>query len=439
MVDRYHAENEPQFDSVGGPNRLGAPVYGDIRAELPFNENSLGDLIADGKLNLLDIATQYNFSPERVRLYRNGSREFPQYNTVSQFEDAADHWKLKPDAGDTMHIESAESATYVVNYSLLASFAFQLNQSLQDGDALRVGPRGPDDANGWYMEQRGADHTDTQMDIIELSNGSTSTLASDVELDKPTTGWYRYECEYGWYAVLNQIWKQTYTVDGDVTNRQFAKTSRDGARGPEEGNLNLWYEIEAGGSTTGLELEVGSMGMVIEGNPTSLTRDKKQFESETVSGTDNAWIPIYAFRIDPDDASVNSQFKQLEALNYGANDDCELVVAAFDPSKTDATEWTTPDYHHDDNSVFQKTTNVSQVANSTGSLKTLAADEKYGGLTVASAVVLGGGNTAGTSADANRGRVEKKSVLASDHYVMLARTGTTESTLDFTWDADQNW
>lgn len=439
MVDRYNPEVIPTFDPYGGSAGRGAPVYGDVRAALDVHTDAFGrlDTIA-GARNVLDIASHYNFSPERLRLFRNGSRAFPQYNDIAQFSDEADHWLLSPDAGDTMHIESAESGTYVVNYTLQASWAFQLNQALSSGDVLRVGPRTAND--GWFMEQRGADHTATQADIIELSGGSEETLLSDVELPRDFTGWYRWQCVYGWYAILNQQWALTDINDeGEVETTIFARSANDGVRGPETGNLNLWIEIEADASTSDLQLEVGSMGMVTVGDPTSLQRDKPQYESITVGGTADTWDPLLAVRIDPNNSNVNSQLTSLDILDYGANDDCELLVVSVDANNTDASEFVEPEYHHGYNSALQSTENVSQVVNSTGTVKDLTASDKPGGYTMAAAVELSGGNRAGTAGTSNQASQEKKGILESDHVVFLARSATVGSDLSFVWDADQNW
>lgn len=391
-----------------------------------------------GSRNIIDIASHYEFSPERLRLYRNGSRSFPQYNSVSQFTDNADHWLLSPDADDTMRIESAESGTYVVNYTLQASWAFQLNQSLADGDVLRFGPRNTDD--GWFVEQRGADHTDLQADIIERVNGSNTTLVENVVLPKPFTGWYRWECTFGWYAVLNQLWTLTYpNSENQIVNDRFAATSNPGNRGPRTGNLNLWIEVEADATTSDLQLEVGSMGMVTVGDPTSLQRDKPQYESITLSGSTDTWEPLLALRIDPDNSNVNAQMTDVQILDYGANADCELLVVSVDADKTDASGFSSPEYHHDYNSALQTTESVSQVPNTSGSQKDLGSAEAPGGYTMAAAVDIDGGNRSGTASTSNQARQEKKHILNSDHVVFLARSGTIDNTLNFVWDADQNW
>lgn len=403
------------------------------------HEDAFDTLVTKGTSNEIDIATHYNFSPERVRLFKNGNRQFVQYNSIAEFTDNRDHWLLQPSGGDTMHIESAESAAYVVNYQLQASFALQLNQSLQSGDKLRFGPYGGD--NGWLVEQRGADHDDTHADIIEASGGTETTLESDVELPKPTTEWHRYECRYSWYNVGNQEWLQTYTDGGEQFNDTFAETANDGVRGPEDGNLNVWYEIQADSGTSNLELEVGSMGIVTLGDTTQLQRDKPQRVELTLDATDNTWLPVYALRIDPDNDSVNARLTELEVLRYGNNADLELVVSSMSPSKTDIsdTDWGVPGYHHAQNSALESTTSVSQVPDDTGTQKTLTSSDKFGGYTFASSSRETGGNTTSVSTTRSSTTIQKKSVLASDHLVFLARTGNGGGELTFQWDADQNW
>jgi hypothetical protein len=399
--------------------------------------DAFGKLVADATANELNIATQYDFSPERVRLFRNGSRAFPQYDTVSQFSDGADVWTLQPDAGDRMHIRSAESVTYTVNYVVQLSQAFELNQSLTDGDVLRWGAY--DGTDGWVAEQRGADHADDQIDVIESRGGAETTLAADVALPRPVTDWTRYELRYNWYNVGNQRWVQTYTEDGTQVNAELVTTSNDGERGPETANLFIWWEIQAADTTTNLELRVGSGGAITLGSPQSLTRDKPQLVQVTVDGTGGAWEPVYAIRLDPATPNVNAQLSQLDVLEYAANADIELVVASVAASKTDASGWGVPEYHHAASSAIQSTTSISEVPNMSGVQTDLGASEDFGGHTIATAAEIEGGIGSGTVGTANAIRQEKKAVLGSDVVAFLARTDTTGSQLSFVWNVDQDW
>lgn len=419
----------------GGPSF--AP--GKITDAIVRSDDQFGVRIADGRRNTFDVASHYNFSPERLRLFANGSRLFPQYNDLTRFSEGPDYWALQPDAGDSMHIETAESGLYIVNYVSEISMAFQLNQELQDGDVLRFGPFNGTD--GWVFEQRGADHDSLHGDIIEYREGTRTTLASDVELEQPTTQHHRYETGYNWYNVGNQLWTQTWTYQGNQFNTLFATTSNDGNRGPAVGNLNVWVEIEASATTTNLQLEQGSMGAIINGKPTSIVRDKPQAVEQTVAGTADAWEPIYAIRIDPDNDNVNAQLTSLDIAAYSKADTLELVAVNFHESKTDIADadWRESEYQHDYNSALQVTEAVSQVANTDGTVTDLAAGEKFGGHALAAARDVDGGAVEGSEQTSNPSRIEKKNILASDHTVILARTGSINGTLYWRWNADQFW
>lgn len=395
-----------------------------------------GKQIADGTRNEFDYASNYNFSPERLRLFINGSNVNPQYTSDSRFTDTEETWDLSPNSGDAMRIETAESITYRVGYTVTASNAFQLTQSLQDGDVFRWGAF--NETDGWVLEQRGADHTDAQADIIEHRNGSRTTLESDVELSEPTTDWSRYELRYSWYNVGGQEWIQSYTDDGEHINDLIAKTSKDSGRGPQTGNLNIRTEVEASSSTNDLTLEVGSYSSLIFGTPATLNRNKPQVVNVTPSGTSDTWEPIYAIRVDPNNDGVNPLFTELEILDYGPSATIELVLVGFDKDLTDATGFSEPEYHNQQNSAMQTTTNISEVPNESGTQTTLGTNENYGGYFIFSSVDVDGGNIAGATATQNEAAIDQNFALRSDTYVILARTGSSGE-LWFKWSASQNW
>lgn len=401
------------------------------------NQDAFGAQVTKNWNNDIDIGGHYEFSPERLRLFKNGSRQFIQYGETSNFTDKPDVWTLQPSGGDTMHLESAESATYNVNYVTQASFAFSLNQSLSSGDVFRVGAYNGTD--GWVLEQRGSDHADTEADIIESIAGTESTVESTVTLDRPTTEYTRHQLQYNWYNVPGgHEWRQTFFDAGIPKNKLVSRVDSDADRGPETGNLNLWYEIQASSSTTGLELNAGSMAINTLGDITTLNRDKPQLVQETISTAD-VWEPIYAIRIDPNNINVNCNFTLLRPVNYGNNADVEIVVANVDANKTNATGWDVPDYHHASNSALQSTTNISEVPNDSGTQTTLGTDEMFGGYTIATGFIDAQGNTRATEGTRSTQTLEKKTILNSDHTVIFARTSNVGAEVDFIWDADQRW
>lgn len=387
--------------------------------------------------NDLDIPSHYSFSPERLRLFRNGSRQFVQYNSISQFNDSADLWQLQPDAGDTLKLETAESATYVVNYTTSSSVAFSLNQSLADGDRIRVGPF--NDSNGWFIEQRGTDHDNTTADFKQRTAGTDETLDSDFSLQSPTTEFNRYEFEYIWYNIAaGAKLTESYTQNDEVKSTVVSETANSG-RGPETGNLPVRYEVTADDSTSNLQLNGGSFAVNTRGNVRELTRNKPQRVEVDLASTNDTWLPIYAIRIDSDDQTVNANLTELEILSYGNNTNVELVAAGMDPSKTDASAFSVPDYHHDSNSALESTTNISQVPDDSGTQTSLTSSDKFGGYTLAASQLTANGNDKATSATRTNTTIQKKAILNSDQVVLLARTPNGGATLRFVWDANQRW
>lgn len=392
--------------------------------------------------SLLDIDAQYDFNPERLRLFKDGTRQFTIYNAVAGFTDNADHYLLSPAAGETMHIESAESLTNLNNYSLQSAFHFQLQQSLRSGDVLQVGPRSGSD--GWFLEQRGADHDDSTVDIKQLSGNTESTLRADVTLPKPTTDWTRYETRFSW-PQGNQEWRQSYTDDGRQFNELVAETANTNARGPEIGNVNLWYEVQADAATTGLELEVGSTGGISIGDPTKLTRSKPQLVTVDQPNTDNTWLAQYALRIDPDKPNVNARMRAVDMLSFGNNDLVELAVASVDPSKTDISDsdFGEPAIHHAYNSAIQEAyagdNATFEVPDDTGTQKTLTSSDQFGGYTLGSAYLSAGGNTVTTEGTSTAATESKKSILGSDQIIFMTRSATSGADAGFVWAAEQDW
>lgn len=424
---------EPREERVNDDNY----VLNELKRIQVANTDAFGSQVTKNWDNDLDLGGHYNFSPERLRLFKNGSRQFIQYGETSNFTDAADLWTLQPSSGDTMHLESAESATYVVNYVTQGSWAFSLNQSLKDGDVLRVGVY--NGVDGWVLEQRGADHSDTQADIIESIGGSETTVESDIELARPTTEYTRHQFQYNWYNIPGGgEWRQTYFIDGVSKNTLVTRVTADGDRGPETGNLNLWYEIQASSSTTGLELNAGSMAINTLGDITTLNRDKPQLVQETITTAD-VWEPLYAIRIDPDNLNVNCNFTLLKPINYGNNADVELIVANVDADNTDASGWGVPEYQHASNSALQTTTTISEVPNTNGTQTTLGTSEKFGGYTIATGFIDAQGNTRATEGTRSAQTLEKKTILNSDHTVIFARTSNAGAVISLLWDADQRW
>lgn len=327
---------------------MGGGLVSGLREFKQFFEETrdvFGNDISD-RTNVIDLAAHYPYSPVRWRLFVDGSRVFPEYNTVSQYTHDTDRHLLEPNAGETVVFESTERPRYVVQYEVAATFAWMLGQSLADGDRARVGLY--DGTDGWYFEQRGADHADDEGDLVIERAGSTVYAATDITLGVPTTQFARLRLQTGWYDVTINQWEQSYarrsTDATDQTwvqkNKAVGWTAAPEQRGPRTGNLPLHYEITASDTTTDLTMEAGSCAQVNLGRTVPLTRDKVTFRTVTLD-TANAWVPVCAYRVDPERDIVNVQVEDFTLREIATSADTFGIIASFAP-ETSRTPTATP-------------------------------------------------------------------------------------------------
>lgn len=399
-------------------------------------EEAFGKFIADTTYSELDVPSHYMFSPERLRLHVNGSRAFVQYNNVSQFTDSSDSYDLTPESGDFVAIETVRAATYQVGYVIQTSLSFGLSQSLKSGDVIRWGPF-RDGEDGWFFEQRGADHTDTQVDIKQLRDGTETTLKSDATLSKPTTEFLRYVCRWNWYNVGNQEWFQTYTENGEQINEPVIETSFDSGRGPANANLPIRFDVQASGSTSNLTCNVGSFSHIILGNTELLSRQKAEEKVITVPEEVDTWQPIYAVRVKPG-KNPNVSLAKLSVLNYSNDARIQVLAISVHASKTDASGFETPELQSLQNSIIEATENVSTIPNASGSEVDPNLTTEPGGFQVGYSSLAPVGNNFQQGASSSEFNV-KRPIYDTDVVVFCERTSVGAGELIFSYNTDQLW
>lgn len=397
-------------------------------------------LIADGTTNKADIGSHYNHSPERHRLYINGSRFLLQYDTTPKFEDASDEWILKPAAGDTITYETAERFRYVVGFIMQIGQTFQTNQSLQNGDKVVIGYGDADlendmaDADGWFVEFT-PDLPDTQGRITEYRDGQLidSQLA---RFEKPLTTWRRLLQKLNWYNVGNRVLVETFTYRGTQENERVQDSSIDNGKGPITGNHRVTFGVTAGSNTDNLELSCGSHDVLIQGNVDPIVRDKASALTGTYDQTvAGEWEPIAAARIDPSRDLVNTQLTGFQVMESTADTDVQLLALAVDPSNTDATGFATPNEHSETNSVFEVTTNVTTFPDIDGNVVGNTANPGGYQLGYSSQYTEGTGSNERRSGES---RVRKRNIYNGDIAVIVAKAGTATD-ITFETNTEQDW
>jgi hypothetical protein len=397
-------------------------------------------LIGDNTTNKSDIASHYNHSPERHRLYVNDSRFLLQYNSTTKFADNPDNWTLKPNAGDTIEYYTAERFRYAVGYVISIGQAFQVNQSLQTGDKVVVGYGDADLANdmasadGWFVEF--VPELPDDQGYITVYRDGNQVFKELTRFEKGLTDWRRMQNELNWYNVGNRTILETYTDNGQQFNEIQNNSSIDNDKGPISGNHRVVFGVKAGGSTTGLELEAGSMDVIIKGNAKPILRDKAGALTNNYEGlTAGNWEAIAAVRVNPENDNVNVQLSGLNIMETSTNTDVQLLVISVNPSNTDASSFETPVEHSDQNSALQVTTNVSTFPDVDGNEVTNSTNMGGYQLGYASTYTQ---DTGTNERRASSGRVRKRNIYNGDVAVVLAKAGDpTEIT--FENNTEQEW
>lgn len=388
--------------------------------------------------SLLDIGSHYPISPERWRLFVDGTRQFIQYTDAVQYAHPEDTHNLSPNAGETVALVTADDVVYTVQFELAATWAFGLSQALQSGDRLRVGLF--DDADGWFMEQTAAHATD-EADFV-IRRAGTEVYRETHPIDLPTTTFGRLGLETAWYRVARQRWSRSYPENGTQQNEVVATTDATPNQGPARGNLPLRYEITAGSSTTDLTLKAGSVAATLQGDSERIIRAKNYRETFSVNTT-GTYVPVLAFRKDPDRDLVRMEITNTDVPKFeGSGDLFALLIAAGKENVRDAngdplddTDFSTPNELNGTNSVIETATAVAQFPDNTGTLVTSATNPGGYQLGLATRYTSGsGGKISSTGAG-----IDAKRVLASGDYAVLLVRATATGDFDYEVTIDQDW
>jgi hypothetical protein len=405
--------------------------------QLIQSQDVFKNLVARRK-SLIDLAAHYELSPERWRLFVDGTRQFPQYTNVTQYNHPEDSHNLSPGAGETVVLETADDVVYSVGYELFLTFAFQLTQELQTGDRLRVGMF--NDQDGWFLEQNDT-HTTTEVDLVIRRNGSDVSRQTE-QLSRPTTKFARLKLESAWYRTTRQRWVRSYPRDGQQLNLEIARTDPLPNKGPSRGNLPLRYEVTAGSGTTNLTLEAGSCAAVLQGDADRITRAKNYRETFTINTT-GAYVPVLAFRKDPTRNLTRVEFTDTNIPKFtGSGDLFGLLLACSKDKVLDAngntltdSDFSPPNELSGRNSVIETTTNVAEFPDNTGTPTTSADNPGGYQLGLATRYTSGSGGkitTSGTGINAKR-------VLASGDYAVLVARATATGDFDYETTIEQDF
>jgi len=392
------------------------------------------------RTNVLDLASHYPYSPERWRLFADGSRLFPEYessiNDLSQYTHNDDTHDLSPAAGETVTLESAERPRYVVAYELAVTWAFATNQSLTGDDRIRIGAY--DGADGWYLEHRGNHPDDRTGDAVLERAGTEVYRETGADLREAVTAFARAKLQTGWYDVTRQDWERSYTNNGDQKNKEITTASADDARGSRTGNVPVHFSVTADGSTSDLVLSAGSAAQVNLGRTTPQTRTKPPEPFEDTIGSTGTWVPLRAFRVDPDRRIVNTQLKELSTLSYSSDATVTVTVSALPASKVTfggSDSWGTPPPLTPTNSVIETRNDVSTIVDRSGASVSDTTEPGAYALLSSTLTPAGKNYKEGVSSDPADA---KRNVPRDDIPVVMGKAGATGDVL-YATDWEEDW
>jgi len=399
------------------------------------------------RTNILDLASHYPYSPERWRIFVDGTRQFPSYDSVPQYTHDSDRHLLQPAAGETVVFESAEKPRYVVGYELEATFAHTVNQPLSPGDRVRVGAF--DGEDGWYAEHRG-DHAATEIDLMVKRNGSVVARSENQSLERPLTEFTRFALQTGWYSVTRQEWHQSFPAQSSATgedeyeqqNPQIGTTAIPHQRGSRVGNVPIHFEVTASDTTTDLVLRAGSAAQVNLGTTTPLQRTKFAVTTDNID-TAGTWVPLRVYRVDPDRDIINIQLDTVSIVEFPQGETVEILVQAYSKLNvadangnelTDSNYSVLPEFNAQNNAL-QTSTDVEQVADDTGTLQTTI--DSPGGFQIGRDILAAGSGPEATGDVPNLTNI-KRPLYADDVFVVFGKTASTGD-VSYQIQFEQDW
>ena len=383
--------------------------------------------------NKTDLPSSYPWSPERYRITINGTRTH--IDDTGKVTDRASDYLVEPAAGDTITFRTAERLRYVVGVEGLASWAWQLLNTLGTNDRLRIGVSDLE-GNSYYCEYVGDGSPTGYTATATIENSADGVVASKSFVPPISpTDFQRDSLQWNWYNAGRALFRKTYTEDGEQINETVTKLSRDGEGATNASNMFLFFEFDA--ATSGQQLSVGSMGYLLLADVASTARRKAIRYTGLDYGGSGDYEPAFALRVNQtrDNVFVNAMQSVISGFD---NTGGEAVLVGVDPALTDASGFESPDQVTAESSVIEATTNVSTFPDSTRSEVSSAAE--FGGYQINHSSI----NAAGT--DPTEGQVatsakERAPIHSDDIAVLLVRPddGTAQSALSTVIEIAEEW
>lgn len=354
---------------------MGAPdLQGLIRRLLENSTDNFDRLVSGELTEILDVAGEKDFTPERLRYYKDGTRRFLQYGDDANYTETAAGHLLEPAAGQTLTLETASRVPYPVGVDLWPSAARRITQAPQAGDVVGGGFGVIDLANFdpatvtysgttadgyfWY-------HTaDTGLDRVLFAGVRNGTVFDSFETDlgKAADVLTILEQRLNCYDVGPSLFRETYTDTDDRTNPQVNETigsvSADDGKGSAVFSHRVTMAVHQAAGNSGLGIEAGSIGVKASYDPSYKFKSKRHgMTLDVTNTTDETYQVVGAIRGDNDRPEVTLRVESIDIKTTPGTDtnDIDVLLISVDPAETDAdgAAFETPVEHNPTNSVVE--------------------------------------------------------------------------------------
>jgi archaellin len=348
----------------------------DVAAAMLQSQDNFDRQVSNPLRDLVDVAGEKDFTPERLRYFKDGDRVFLQYGADATFSETNQGYLLQPAPDQTLTLRTAEKPAYQVGYDLWPTQARRAIGTLQSGDVVGGGYGRIDLANFdpdaisysgtiadgyfWY-------HTpNTGLDRVVLAEVQTGTVLDSrtVDLGVGADVFSILEKRLNCYAVGPAVTRNIFTdiennpLDPQI-NEVIGAVANDDGKGPSEFSHRATFAIHQAAGNSGLELEAGSVAVRAPAEAEPQFKSKGHSMDLDASNPTETYQVAAAMRVDPDRENVKLRINDLQITSTpGSNiTDTAVLMMAVDPANTNAPgsgAWNTPVEHNSTNSVLQE-------------------------------------------------------------------------------------
>lgn len=326
--------------------------------------------------DLINVPGEHDFTPERLRYYKDGTRIFLEYGTDPNYSETTTGHLLEPDAGQTLTLNFAERTAYPVGKDVWPSMARRLTQAPQAGDVVAGGYGVPDlanfdpatisytgtEADGWFWY-----HTaDTGLDECILAGVKDGTIFYDTRVDLYKTADIIsiMEQRINWYSVGGAEFRQSFTNIADrpekpQQNETIGAVANDDGKSAARGSHRVTMSIHQAAGNTGLGLEAGSMKISASGQPSYQFKQKgHSMDLENTNTTRGTYQVCAAIRGDPARPTVKLRIPEFDIISTpgsAVNWTRVLMIAVGDvETSASGATYAPPPEHNPANSIVRE-------------------------------------------------------------------------------------